>query len=587
MFKNFKRIFKVLINKNKLHIGIVLTTTLMKGIIPTISIYLMQVLINKLSDEKNDLTYLLNILLLYILIDIIYSLINTINIYCSNKLQMNISLEINMRILNKTKKLSLKHFEDSETYNKIKRAQNESDARIYEYFMLYVQVIQNTITLVSTSFLLLTWRWWAIIVVMISPIISSLLMARFSKKQYNIYMERTTLERKKWYIGYLLTNDIAFKEIKIYNLSDYFKNLYKTISEGFIKQDISLVKERSICFFLVQIIEELLLAFLIVKIIVSTFLKEIMVGSTMAYIRCISSIKGNVESVLQNIISIYENSLYVEQIFAFLDMKIPNEIKQEDIVLDDIETIEIKDLSFKYNNSETYALKDVNLYLEKSDMVAIVGKNGSGKSTLVKLISGLYDEYEGDILINNISLRNINKERLRELIGIVYQDFTKYELTLRENIALGKVENMNDDEKILRSLNQANGMNIIKKIENGLESQLGFWFEEGSQLSGGEWQKIALSRAFIRDAKLYVLDEPSSALDPTAEIEVLDKYSKLINNKIGVMVTHKINNISNISNKIVILEKGRVINVGTHEKLLEECDIYKKLYYISRKGVEC
>ncbi|MBP8314794.1 ABC transporter ATP-binding protein, partial [Clostridium neonatale] len=274
------------------------------------------------------------------------------------------------------------------------------------------------------------------------------------------------------------------------------------------------------------------------------------------------------------IYTLYENNLYISQLFEFLDLEEENiNIENKDQKnISDIETLDIKDLTFKYPNTSKLVLNNINLNIRKGERIAIVGANGSGKSTLVKLISKLYEVEENSILYNGISVNNYDETQLKNCIAILFQDFTKYELTVRENVGFGNIENIDNDEDMEKALKKASSTFI-----SNLDEQLGLWFQEGRQLSGGQWQKIAIARTFFRDASLYILDEPSSALDPIAEKEVIDMFLKMTEDKMGIFISHRLSTAM-LADRIIVMNEGEIVGNGTHQELIKNNSLYKQMY---------
>ena len=386
-------------------------------------------------------------------------------------------------------------------------------------------------------------------------------------------MERVSKERKQTYFYYLLTSDIAFKEIKILSLGDYLRKKYKEFGKNFIAQDKEIIKKRTIWQMCLQISEQLVFSGVFISIIVKTFYGKILLGELTTYVRSINNVKNNVQKLLNQVNILYENVLYIYQFFALIDKKCVVENNRIKINIEEINSVDIKNLSYRYQNK--YALKNFSIRIKKNNLIALVGKNGSGKSTLVKVLSNLYQDYEGEILINGINLRDLSIEQLQSKIGVLFQDFTKYELTVRENVAFGDLNKINDTRTIIKALEKTGMSNKIKNID----MQLGFWFDEGRQLSGGEWLKIALSRAFIRDAEMYFLDEPNAALDAVSEKRIFKSFKELTYGKIGIVVTHRISSVKDIADKIVVMNKGTIEACGTHEELLNISSTYRELYY--------
>lgn len=572
--KIYFRISKLLFKIDKKFIIFIFISSLILGIVPSISLVITQTMFNALQGETSSIQYIGILLGLYILIDIIVTQLEIIKNYYTSIFQMKLSLNLNIKVLNKTEKLNLQDFEDTDSYNKIQRAQGQSNSEIFKYFLGFINIIQLFITLVTSSIILLLWKWWIVLLIVAISSVNSYYMSKYSKEQYQIIRARTEKERQKWYYQYLLINDLAFKEIKMYGLTKYFIKKFEDLGLQFMGQDKTIIKKIAKVQIIIGFVEQIIVAFIFCFIVISAFAKSILIGDLVTYIRCVSAIKSNLNNLLSGLVDIIKNSLYISQLFEFLDIEIKEESKDK-VDLETIEKIEIINLSYKYLKSNNYVLKNINLTINKGDLIAIVGRNGSGKSTLIKILSGFYDDYEGDIYINDINIKNIKKQELRKNIGILFQDFTKFELSLRENVGLGNIEYINNNPKIKEALAVGN---IYNKFGDNLDTQLGFWFENGVQLSGGEWIRVGISRASIRTGSMYILDEPNAALDSIAENQIFESLKELTKNKIGLIITHRISSIKVFSRKIIVLENGVISGIGCHEELLGRCEIYKALY---------
>ncbi|WP_161567245.1 ABC transporter ATP-binding protein [Acidilutibacter cellobiosedens] len=542
------------------------------------SIISTQILLNAIQTSVNKkFSYVLHPLIIYLSIIFLGYIISQLNTYLQSIFRIDLNYKINVMILEKAKNLSLKDFENSEVYDKLRRAQNEAAEKPYTVLSIMLELISQIIGFISTLAILIYWKPWTILLLVVIPITSTIYMTKIGYLQYKIEYERSQERRKAWYLSYLMTNDIAFKEIKIYKLGDYFIKGYKKLNKKFIKQDKKIIKKRTFVSFGFQILDQITGGFILYLIVQSAYMGEILLGDTLAYIRSLSNIKGNMEGLLTSISSIYQNNLYLKQLFDFLEMPVKLE-KSIGTSIEEIKTIEFIDVSFKYPNRQEYALKNISFKIRKGETISLVGENGSGKSTLVKLLSGLYDDYEGEILINGVSMNQINKESFREKMGIIFQDFTKYELTCRENIGLGNINLMDNDVKLQAAINKAYANETVDALPKGIDTQLGVWFSGGVQLSGGQWQKIALSRAFLRDADCYILDEPSASLDPVSEYEIFQRVSELTKGKISIFISHRLYNLRKISSRILVLKDGQLTEQGTHEELMDLNGHYGYLY---------
>lgn len=574
IFNLYRRIYILLSEINKKLLYLIIFNQVIMGIVPSLRVILIQYILNGIQQPSISLNKIFVLIAIYIVMEISVDSINKIIAYMTFKFKNKIVLKINLLVLNKTSELNLKNFEDTDVYNMIQRAQGQANESVFNYFMSLISLASSIITIVTSIGILLSWRWWLLIIIIFISIFKTIVMIHYSKKQYELIRNRTTEERKKWYYQFLLTNDLAFKEIKMYKLFNYFINKFKIIYNKFFEQDRKNNKSMTISDGVITLIDDLCLGGIFFLSILDAKYGLIMIGDALAYITSISNIKSNIETFSQKFVTVVQQTLYISQIFEFIDMNVANNHdKEKSIIIDRINNIRIENLSYKYKNSDYYALKNINLALSKGDIVSLVGKNGSGKSTLVKIIAGFYDDYEGDIYINDINLKFIDTESYQKAIGIFFQDYTKYELSLRENVAIGNLEDINSDPKIQNAL-ALTGMDKIFP----LEAQLGYWFENGTQLSGGQWIKIALSRTFIRNSDLYILDEPNASLDGISEKQIFESYKLLVKDKIGLIVTHRLSNARFLSNKIVLLDNGEITNIGTHDELLEESKAYKEMY---------
>ena len=585
----FRRVLKLLNSAGKVYIFPIVFLGVVSSIIPSASVRIMREIINSLQLSTEDLGCLLKLLLAYIALDITQSILSVISGYFERRLQMNGSLVVQILILEKDKDFSLKDFEDSETYDLLQRAMKVNFTRIFSFFKSFLLLAQSLINIALFSLILFSWKWWLVPLILIVPIINTCFNTYFGKKQFHIIKNRSAGERKAWYFQYLLTRDTAFKEIKLFDLGDHLREKFRELHLGFTSQDKKLLDQRTTANSLLIVLEEVISIFILGFVILQAYARQILLGDLTTYLRSISSVKSYAQSFLSQITAIYENVLYIGQYFEFLDKGCISEAPavgaappQEGGCL--IPSIEIRDLSYRYKSQPNYALRHIDLKIEGGSLVAFIGVNGSGKSTLVKILSTLYQDYEGGIYFGSQELSSLQRDEVRRKIGILFQDFVRYELSARENIAFGSLSKIDDSAEIQEILQDVGLKNRI----NDLDMQLGVWFDEGAQLSGGEWLKVALGRAFIRDAELYLLDEPNAALDSISERVILRSFQKLVKGKIGIIVSHRIASIKDIVDRIVVFHNGVIDAVGTHDELLEKSAVYREMFYneSAEDGVE-
>ena len=387
-------------------------------------------------------------------------------------------------------------------------------------------------------------------------------------------MKRTNEERKNRYINYLMMTGNAFKEILLHGLSNYLIDKYKIRAEQIIKDDNVMQRKIVLLSLVSDFIDGIITGSIFLYVINLAINNFILIGSVTAYLECIENIKLGMQEIFDGIGNSIEQSLYINFIFDFFEM--PENTNTGNIYLEHIDSIKVENLSFKYRNK--YVLKNVNLTINKGDSIVLIGENGSGKSTLIKLIMGFYSDYEGTIKINGIDLKNINKENYYKKIGCVFQDYTKYEASVRENVGFGDVGRINDSKKIKESLNTSF---MLKKIEEigGLDTIVGKWFGD-KDFSTGEWQRIAISRAFFKDPDVYIFDEADASLDILKQEKLFKIYNRKIQNKTKIYITHKIDYAKWLATKFYILEEGCIVESGTHESLIEKQGRYYSMYNV-------
>lgn len=317
--------------------------------------------------------------------------------------------------------------------------------------------------------------------------------------------------------------------------------------------------------------------FIMVVAISGAYAGEIMIGTVMAYLNAITMIETSTNTVAAGIYSIYNSNLYMRMLKDFIeDSEGEEKIRKDLLKIEKINKIELRNVCFDYPELKN-VLKNISLTIGNNDQIAIVGKNGSGKSTLFKILCGLYYPKRGEVLINDKPIEKYSIEEYRERTSVLFQDFLKYEGSLRENVILGDIRRDSTDENVKAALNKANVDFLLQEEKYSLDRILGNWFDNGSQLSGGQWQKIALSRVYYKDADIYLLDEPSSALDATAELKIFNSFFEVSKEKIAIYITHRVK-IAKNATKIIVIDEGKIVGMGNHMELLKSCSVYNELY---------
>ncbi|NLY44393.1 MAG: ABC transporter ATP-binding protein [Tissierella sp.] len=535
----------------------------------------MQKIINSIQlGEVSNIIFIY--ITVYVGIDLVQTIYNSIIGYYNSRFLMRFGLGFSEDIFRKASRLSLSDYENSVTYDLINRAQYEGGGKLIWYYTNFMSIITQSITLVSYLIILLSFRVWIVAVVLIMPIIRYFISNKFNLRRFKIVRERTNDSRKSWYISYLLTYGNFYKELKTFNLFDYFIDQYKSYIKRFNNEDLEITKAQTMIFSILSLVETIVNGLLFAYTVLLGVSGIILIGNIITYTRTIISSKSSITSILLNISSTINESLFIDQLFEYFNLE--EEDNEGKIKINSIDNIRLKNVSYKYPNSKDYVLKNINLEINKDKKIALLGVNGSGKTTLIKIIMGFYSDYYGEILINGIDLKDIDKEDLLKGVSTLFQDFVKYEATFRENMGYSNFNIIDSDKKLYDISNKFNLTDIILKNERKLDTQLGTWFDDGINLSMGQWQKVALSRAFAKESDLYILDEPNAAMDSITEYEISQLYQEILKDKMGIIIAHKFSNIIKIVDEIIVLEEGKIIEQGSHDELMDKDEIYKILY---------
>ena len=580
-FQYWPRIFKLLWDINSQGLLRILFINILHGLTPIGILLATQELINTVTEKSNqDFSQVLLMFTYFVILSVFSEVVSNLKNYYESLFQPIMSYEINVRLMEKAVSLKLADFENSQIYDQLQRAQNEASFRPFQVVRSILNLISSTVTLLSSAIVLVMWKWWVAFVLVLIPLVSAGYFLQLGQREFVIQWKRTERNRKAWYYSFLMTRDITYKEVKLYQLGGYLVGKYKKIFESNFKVDSRVIKIRSIINFSFQTLNQLLGDVVVIFILFSAFKGEILIGNVVSYIRAVGLTESNSQGVLSIIFSMYQDNLYIKQLFSFLDIETEKRSSLPTpacLPLERIEEIEFKNVSFRYPGADYDALKNISFKISHGETLAIVGQNGSGKTTMVKLLTCLYEVDKGEILINKKSIKQFDVEDIRRKIGVVFQDFSRYELKVRENIGFGNLQELYDDEKILSATQQSGIEELITELPRGIDTQLGCWFSQGQQLSGGQWQKIAIARSFIRDASVYILDEPSAALDPIAEREVLQKLLQVTAGKICIFTSHRFSIMKHAS-QILVFNDGKIIEQGSHYKLMKLNKHYASLY---------
>lgn len=562
---------KELYKFDKAYMFLFMLQAIINGVLPVISLVLIQQIINELQYQTGSLDQLVKKLLLMFLIQLICEVtLYYVQLRLEN-LELKFSAYFQAMILKKVEVLDSKDFENTQTYNLINRTQYDGNAGILGTIKILFLLTSLIISTISYMVIIINYNILIFALMVILPVIKYFFEKKYNLEEYRLDIKNTEADRQTSYITFLLTNSENFKEIKSYNLSRYFIKKYEKIKDLFNQDYIDLNKKRTKTFSAISIIDKGVECLVMLVILIQTFSGIISIGDFILYNNSIDSLKENIMAMFSQISYIYKNSAMIEQIRLFFEIE-PENLHKDGEKIDEIYKIELRDVSYRYQGKEEYALKNINLTLTKGDFTVLMGYNGSGKSTLIKIISGIYSDYEGEIFVNDINLKNVELAKYRESVSVMFQNYIKYESTILDNIQYGNLkEGM---PTIARMLDKV----VLPEFKGHLDQSLGYQFTEGTQISIGQWQKLALGRTLLKPADIYIYDEPNASLDIASERSVLNMLYEEMRSKITILIMHRFNCMVERADRIIVLEQGEIRERGTHEELLKNHDLYFKLY---------
>jgi ATP-binding cassette, subfamily B, bacterial NisT/SpaT len=589
-FRYWPRLFRILWRVGRLNVTGVFVLNALLGVMPVVSVYATQYLINRLTtlSGAQGVDVVLGAFAFFVTAALAAVFLRTINQYVEKMFESRLSNHVHLMIMDKAGMLGLADFEDSTVQDHLKHVVNEGKNRPFQIVKLILSITTNTVTLFSAAAMLMAWKWWVALLIVLLPCLSFYSFLRLGQEEFLNHWRRSSKMRESWYLSQILTRESTIKEIKLYQIGSFLMDKFRGILDSFYIQDRQMAGKRVRLTTFYQLFSQaviFLLLFLALKAIVA---KEILIGSFVGYLQAIRMTESASQSVVQDMLSFCQSNLYLQQLFAFLDYRSSSqaahmEVSDGALADEPIVSIEFRNVSFRYPGTVHYALQDVSFTLQQGETLAVVGRNGAGKSTLIKLLTRLYDQFQGEILINGIPIGQIDPDLLRRKIGTVLQDFTRYEMPMRLNIGFGDLAASEEDAKLWKAASDAGIDSLIRGFPHMLETQMGRLFEEGQQLSGGQWQRVAIARAYLRSADLYILDEPSSFLDPQAERDVFDRFRELVDGRIGLYITHRYSSV-HIASKILVMDRGRVIELGSHRELMEAEGLYSHLYRLQTEA---
>ena len=565
---------------------------ILQGIIPAATAWAVSQLVNAvvravLAGGKHGTTsVVIWFVVLQFAIQAVGSLLSTLSNIIQQLLQEKISMTIQLMVMEKANTLDLTFFENAQFYDKLQQAQSQAATRPTGMIATTFGLGRTLVTFFSMVAILIHLAWWLALLALIAPIPTFYANIRYSWWGYQIMRRQSPQRREMQYFNNLLTTDTYNKEIKLFTLGNFFIERYRRLAQGFYEQARQVLVPRYLTSFALGTLSLVINGVVYVYVALQAVARVIQIGDLTLYTQAALQLGTSFQSLLGGISDTYENNLFINTLFSFLEYQPrivtpPDGLKLADGGLE----VEFRHVSFTYpgRDAEGPSLKDVSFTIQKGEAVALVGSNGAGKTTIVKLLSRLYDPDEGEIFVNGRDIKEYDLQALREHIGVIFQDYVTYFMTAGRNIGVGRIQDVEDQDLILASAKKSGANVVIGRLPEGYDTMLGKQFEKGQQLSGGEWQKIALARAFMRNADLLILDEPTSSLDPQAEYEVFARFRELTAGKSAIFISHRFSTVR-LASRIIVLEHGEVQEIGTHEDLLAKHGRYAELFELQAEA---
>jgi ATP-binding cassette, subfamily B, bacterial len=559
-------------------------TLVFQGVLPLISLFLLKLIIDQIALSiavSNRAAAFENALFLLIMLGgvmLLMSVFTTLSEVVSAAQTQRVTDHMQELLQIKSVEADLEYYENAQYYDTLQRAQQEAPFRPNQILNRIAQILQNGISLIGILGLLLFLHWGVVGVLFVAAMPALWVRLRFSKVLYEWQRKRTALNRQASYLGVMLSHDQYAKEVRLFNLGALFRERFRKIRAQVYRETLDITVKKAIASLCAESIAELLTIGIFIFIAYQTIQGNLKIGDLVLYQQALQRGETALQGVLNGLSGLYEDNLFLNNLYEFLDLKpkIIDSAHPKAFPIPIQTGIELSQVSFSYANTLRQALDNVSLKIRPGETIALVGENGSGKTTLVKLLCRLYEPTSGQITIDAVDIRDVAITELRQQISVIFQDYAKYHFSVRENIWLGNIQS-SAYGAIEQAARRSGAHDVIERLPKGYDTILGKLFEQGEELSIGQWQKVALARAFLRKSQLIILDEPTSAMDPKAEYEVFQRFRELTRDQMAVLISHRLSTVR-MADRIYLMDNGHIAEAGTHEELVRLNGRYARLF---------
>ncbi|MGB7250553.1 MAG: ABC transporter ATP-binding protein [Phormidesmis sp.] len=557
----------------------------LQGLLPLASIYIVKLLVDALSegvaiaDQSLSLRQLTPLLIAVVIVALITLLCSAFSDLVNTAQTQKVSDYMRSILHRKSVDIDLEYYEDPQYHDTLQRAQQEATYRPAQLLTRLAQVGQNAISLVAMIGLLLTLHWGITGVLLVAAIPSVWVRLRYTKALYQWERIWTPINRQSMYLSFLLTGEQFAKEIRLFGIGPLFSQRFDRLRTQLYKAKLKLMASRSLSFLAANVVSGILIGGIYLFILYQALQKQLTLGDLVLYHQALQRGQGALKTLMSGLSGLYEDHLFLQNLYELLALKptittpaypksMPNPMQKG---------IAFQHVDFQYSGTTRQALKDISLTVRPKETIALVGENGSGKTTLIKLLCRLYDPTHGKITIDGIDIKELSVDHLRDQISVIFQDYAKYNLSAQDNIWLGNTQLPAQSDAVISAARRSGAHDVIERLPQKYDTMLGKLFKGGEELSIGQWQKVALARAFLRDSQVIVLDEPTSAMDPKAEYEVFKRFRELIEDQAAILVTHRLSTVK-MADRIYVMDRGKIVESGCHEALIDQQGLYANLF---------